>query len=217
MRGVDPARALIPMLLVLFLYATVSAPQQKKPPARSGWIFHQARSEMTDSPVLTLELPASNVVQGRYRSYRPRLFIRCREGTLDTFVDVGMPADSTANSLGTLISPVRVRLDAGKAGSEWWAPGALATLFAAGVDDALSGEKYPGRLARAASFLFEFTPARGSPQVARFDLRGLGAVVGRVSRACGYDFAEDHGIWKFDEKVQEAALAAYKKPRPPQK
>jgi hypothetical protein len=79
---------------------------------------------------------------------------------------------------------VRTRLDDANARTEYWYESTdHKALFAA--RDSIEFAK---ELTGANMFAFQFTPFDGSPQAARFDLRGLGVHLHKLAEACGWAY-----------------------------
>jgi hypothetical protein len=80
---------------------------------------------------------------------------------------------------------VRTRLDEAPASTEpYWSESTdHKALFTQGESVGFSK-----KLAETQTFTFEFTPFDGSPEVARFDLRGLDVHLHKLAEACGWAY-----------------------------
>lgn len=142
------------------------------------WMIREGRSSMDDSPQVTLSLIAENEVQGWLQSQFPVLYVRCKEGRIDTFIETGL---STNPELGRYDEyTVRLRFDNGKPIIQRWSESTdNKALFA---PNGLSAARM---IAKADRMLFEFTPFNARPAIAEFKVAGLASKLDKVTAACG--------------------------------
>jgi type VI secretion system protein VasI len=154
------------------------------PVALQGWTRTEGKSQMDDSPTVTLRLLAQTEAQGFLKTTRPSLIIRCKERRTDLYVVTGLSANPEVGLFES--HSIRYRIDQDPAVPQTW--------DAATSDDALFAP-VPIELARQISkgktFLFEFTPFRSSPVIARFNVTGLERQLGRVAEACDWKAYDD--------------------------
>lgn len=175
------------LLLSAILLAAAQPPRSK--PVGPKWRISRSKSPMEDSQTVVLSLPAENLVRGWLKSYRPALFIRCQEGETDAYVDLGMSPNPT---LGLYWEhPVRLRFDDLEPHEETWKESTSGdALFSP------NAVEFADRLAHSRRLLFEFTPYRSSPAIARFDVPGLAPHLVHVARACGWYFQHRDKAWE---------------------
>jgi Type VI secretion system VasI, EvfG, VC_A0118 len=150
--------------------------------AQDKWQVKEDRSPMDDSKTVMLILDSDDLVHGPLESRKPSLIVRCKEGKTDVYVMTGMPTKIEEDFDGgpSENHTVRTRFDAGEPAIDhfWRESTDHKALFV------LDGVDYARQLAAVGTFTFEFTPFDGSPQVARFDLRGLNTHLGQIASAC---------------------------------
>jgi len=163
------------------------AAESAPPPPADKWQISESRSEMDDSKTVVLALDAEGQIQGPLGAVRPSLIIRCEEKRTSIYVVTGMAASVEEDSEGGSrdYHTVRTRLDDAPASTEpYWSEStdhkALFTQY--------ESIGFAKKLAEAQTFTFQFTPFDGSPQVARFDLRGLDVRLHKVAEACGWAY-----------------------------
>ena len=167
-------------------------------PSPHGWQVRVERSPMDDSKTVVLSLESEGLIQGPLGAVRPDLILRCKEGKTAVYVLTGMAASVDRDFDDTHLDShrVRTRIDDGAASYQQWGESTdHKALFADdSVYDAVGRvHSYSGgaillarQLREAQTFTFEFTPFDGSPQVARFDIRGLDAHLPKLAEACGW-------------------------------
>lgn len=155
----------------------------------SKWHVTEQQSPMDDSKTAVLMLDSDDQIQGPLGTVRPSLIVRCKEKSTDVYVTTGMAASIEHDFEGgpSDYHTVRIRLDDGPAKSARWSESTdQHALFADyGREDIVEFAK---EIAAAETLTFEFTPFDGSPQVARFDLRGLDIRLHKVAEACGWAY-----------------------------
>jgi hypothetical protein len=145
-------------------------------PVGGKWVLTEDTSSFDDSKIVILELEADGDISGPVGSYRPFLLIRCQEGTIETYIGVGMQPDVEGISD---TATVRLRFDTEEA----------QTLQA---EKSTSGEALflePAEalietMLGADKLVFQFTPFSAAPAEMTFDLRGLGNVIEPLRAAC---------------------------------
>src|SRR5262245_21235576 len=80
------------------------------------WTKSIEKSQMDDSRIVLLMLPAVNAIDGLLKVERPELAIRCKENKTDVYVRLKLPPNP---ELGDGIT-VRVRLGQDQAQSQRW-------------------------------------------------------------------------------------------------
>jgi type VI secretion system protein VasI len=185
------------VLLGLFL-STFKPTTTASPPSTLGWNMKIGRSPMNDSTTVVLSLESEEVIRGPLGVARPQLILRCKEGKTAVYVVTRMAAsvDRDLDDIRLDSHKVRIRLDEGAPSYQVWGESTdHEALFADdNVYDAVGAvHSYSGgaillarQLRQAQTFTFEFTPFNGSPQVARFDIRGLDAHLPKLAEACGW-------------------------------
>jgi len=152
--------------------------------ATDKWHVTEDHSPMDDSRIVVLSLESDDVIQGPVGSKKPKLVVRCKEGKTQVYVVTGMAATVEEASEGgpSAGHTVRLRIDQNSPQTAtWWESTSDSALF--NEDDAIAFAK---QLAQANLFTFQFTPFDANPAIARFDLRGLNAHLGKVADACGW-------------------------------
>jgi hypothetical protein len=156
------------------------------------WHVTEKQSPMDDSKTVVLAVDSDDEVQGPLGKVRPSLILRCQEKKTDIYVTTGMAANVEADGEHV----VGIRLDDGAARHENWSESTdHAALFASDIiwndhEPTFHGGRieFAKKLAAASQLTFQFTPFDGSPQTARFDLRGLDTHVHDVAEACGWAY-----------------------------
>lgn len=180
---------LLGMILSAFGPTSPSTPKQ-------GWTESIGRSPMDGSNTVVLSLNSEDLIQGPIGSVKPTLIVRCQEKKTDVYVVTGMAARIEEDGGGLSdYHKVRIRIDDGVASSESWTEATdHKALFAPDQIYDLNEHyelkewriAFARKLARATTLIFEFTPFDGSPQTARFDLRGLDTHLDKVAEACNW-------------------------------
>jgi type VI secretion system protein VasI len=173
------------------------------------WHVTKGKSPMDDSKTVVLSLDSDNEVQGPLEAVRPALIVRCQEKKTQVYVVTGMAATVETDIDGGPRDSHKVglRLDDRPATYDSWGESTDHKALFAG--DLIWGEQwdsligmnapkvvaYSGgvvelakKLTGASTLTFQFTPFDGSPQTARFDLRGLDAHLHDVAEACGWAY-----------------------------
>jgi hypothetical protein len=193
----DPKKIIGAMLggaVILWLIGTIASNQRRSeaaetipPPAPDKWQTSESHSQMDDSKTVVLALDSEDQIQGPLGAVRPSLIIRCEEKRTSVYVVTGMAARVEEDIEGGPrdFHTVRTRLDDAPASTEpYWSEStdhkALFTQY--------ESVGFAKKLAEAQTFTFQFTPFDGSPQVARFDLRGLDVHLHKVAEACGWAY-----------------------------
>jgi hypothetical protein len=163
-----------------------AAPQVVQASPTDKWHVTDEKSPMDDSKTVILALDSEGEVDGPLGAVRPKLMIRCQEGKTESYVVTGMAANIEESSDGgpSEYHTVRVRFDD--------APPQQFGLWSEATDhQALfigNGQALAKELSKANAFTFQFTPFDGSPQMARFDVRGLDPHLHKVAEACGWAY-----------------------------
>ena len=147
--------------------------------AAGKWRVIEDKSAFDDTKTVTLVLDANERINGPVKSFLPRLIVRCRERDTAVFVGTGMPASV---EYGTETHGVRLRIDDGKTTTDAWSESTSNdSLFAP------QGMVLLRQLVSGKHLAFEFTPFDAPPQVAQFDIDGLGPMLAGAKDACGWD------------------------------
>ncbi len=197
----------VAVLWVIGLLSSRSAKREATPTVQASqidkWRVTEEKSPMDDSQTVVLTLDSVDQMQGPLGSVRPSLVVRCKEKETAVYVVTGMAANVETDIDGgpTDYRTVRIRLDDGPAESyrSWKESTDHKALFASetvdgGIDSSPSTwqhhpvSEFAKKLAGASTLTFQFTPFDGSPQVARFDLRGLDVHLHKVAEACGWAY-----------------------------
>jgi hypothetical protein len=143
----------------------------------AGWQVDSTRSEMDDSPLVSLRLEAQNEIPTPIEYKRPVLVIRCREHATNLYVLTYSAAQVDYGNYNG--ATVRLRIDNGKAFTQSWSESTANDALFAPAPVALARQ-----LARADTFRFQFTPFSAATQTVTFPVAGLADKLGRVSSAC---------------------------------
>lgn len=180
--------------IILWLVGTMAsnlhrsqAAESTPPPPPDKWQTSESHSQMDDSKTVVLALDSEDKIQGPLGPVRPSLIVRCEEKRTSVYVVTGMAARVEEDIEGGPrdFHTVRTRLDDAPASTEpYWSEStdhkALFTQY--------ESVEFAKKLAETQTFTFQFTPFDGSPQVARFDLRGLDVHLHKVAEACGWSY-----------------------------
>lgn len=172
----------------------VASTPELGPIASDKWHLTESRSPMDDSKTVVLSLDSEDLIRGPIGPVKPTLIVRCQEMKTTVYVITGMAAriETDVDGGPSDYHKVRVRIDDGVASSESWTEATDHRALFAGDEiydiNALKGWRiaFAKKLAGATTLIFEFTPFDGSPQTARFDLRGLDTHLGKVAEACNW-------------------------------
>ncbi|MGB7590792.1 MAG: zinc-ribbon domain-containing protein [Terriglobia bacterium] len=175
---------------------TVSAPPPASPADK--WRVTEGRSPMDDSKEVYVMLDAENQIEGPLGMLTPSLIVRCKEKKTDVYVVTGMAASIEEDYDGGPKDShtARIRLDDNPPQQgEWGESTDHKALFAEDWVSGLGAEvvstsrtDFAKKIASANTLTFEFTPFDSSPQVARFDVRGLSVHLPKVAEACGWTY-----------------------------
>ena len=176
---------------------------------QAKWKISTGKSPMDDSKTVVLALDSDDEIQGPLGAVRPSLVVRCQENKTQVYVVTGMAATLEEASDGgpSNSHKVGLRLDDGPASYHSWSESTdHKALFASDLIwgehwDSVIGMNAPTvvaysggvvefakKLVGASTLTFQFTPFDGSPQVARFDLRGLDVHLHKLAEACGWAY-----------------------------
>src|SRR2546422_783549 len=163
----------------LLLASSAYAQRATRPASTDPWEV----TELTNRPSLTLELPALNTVRaaGAARAaafeVRPVLIVRCQDRELDVFVAAGSFLESDDN----VMTPVRMQW-----GSE--APPPAERRGRRSTDSTSAFAPDPRAVLRQLvshpDLRLEIRPSGKSPQLIRFNARGLERHMAQVDAAC---------------------------------
>ena len=177
---------------VILLFVTLNLVSHRlraaqEPPAtpQEKWKISIGRSPMDDSRTVVLTLDSEDQIQGLLGAVKPSLIVRCKEKKTDVYVATGMAASIEEDFDGGPAEhhTVKTRLDNAPAIAWYWYESTdHKALFSGG------GPEFAKELTRADTLTFQFTPFDGSPQVARFDIRGLDPHLHKVAEACGWAY-----------------------------
>jgi Type VI secretion system VasI, EvfG, VC_A0118 len=150
--------------------------------AADGWILHESRNKMDNTPELFLSKSGSEGAN---------LIIRCSEHKTEAFVNTDAIVDN---------DNVRIRLDASAPLRQQWSKSTDGqALFA---PDAIN---FARDLAKSHTFLFEFTPFEKRDRTVNFDVSGLDSMLLKVSDMCGWDAVDKI---RAKARAADAALRA---------
>ncbi|MGA9772260.1 MAG: hypothetical protein WBV94_24725 [Blastocatellia bacterium] len=146
------------------------------PVEKVKWTGWAGTSEMDSSPSYTLSLKADNSIEGwPNKKVTPILIIRCKERSIDLYVQTGMAATVEYGGGNT----VRIRLDDKQPITQKWVEST--------DNEALFSQRameIARKISQAKTMLFEFTPFNSTTVIAQFDVRGLSDLLGKVESAC---------------------------------
>ena len=149
-------------------------------PFTGKWQTYTTKSEFDGSTTVILFLDAESYVEGWLTTTLPTLNLRCQEGKIDSYVNIGMQADVKYGLDDN--ATVRIRFDQNQA-------------FELTVSESTDGEAlffynpYGMILAMLQSqeMVLGFTPFNAGPAVAKFDLRWLNNVIEPLKRSCNWN------------------------------
>ncbi|MGM0422336.1 MAG: type VI secretion system-associated protein TagO [Pseudomonadota bacterium] len=160
-----------------------SPPANRQPrPAPSPWQKHTDISPIDDSKNVTLSNEAESKVQyDGYRSYRPVLFVRCKENKTDVIVSVDKMIDPIRDSNFNEYAVAELRLDKKKAQK---------MRFSISTD----GDSYFFRnpipyikkMMDSDTLVMRYQPYRDNNYTITFDLTGLGDEITELREACNW-------------------------------
>jgi hypothetical protein len=155
--------------------AETSGTTQVGPPIK--WFYSINTSRLDDTPGAIARLEAEDEITGWLnQKHTPELFVRCKEGEIDVYINVGMAATV---EYGYGSHTVRLRLDDARPFRERWSQSTdNEALFAP------RAASLARKIAAARTLLFEFTPFNASPQTVEFDVQGLDKFLPGIEAAC---------------------------------
>src|SRR3989475_12105304 len=163
-------------IATLLLASSAYAQRATRPASTDPWEV----TELTNRPSLTLELPALNTVlaaRAALFEVRPVLLVRCQDRELDVFVAAGSVLESDDN----VMTPVRIQW-----GSEALPP--AERRWSRSTDSTSAFAPDPRALLRQLvshpDLRLEIRPSGKSPQLIRFNARGLERHMAQVDAAC---------------------------------
>ena len=158
-------------LAMLLLASSAQGQRTTARPSTDPWEI----TEQTNQPSLTLELSALNTVSRDRFRVRPLLVVRCQERALEVFVSTG----SVLEADDSMMTPVRV---------QWGTAAPEQTRWSRSTDSMSAFAPSPRALLRQLEsnpdLRVEIRPSGGSPQVIRFNVRGLDRHMPQVDVAC---------------------------------
>ena len=150
-------------------------------PFTGKWEVSTQKSEFDGTTSVFLTLKAENDVQIWLTTYHPTLILRCQEGKIETYVDIGTPTELEAGREPEHAT-VRIRFDQNQA---------FEIVASASTDqDALfflAAEQMIIAMLNSREMVFGFTPFNADPVVTKFDLRGLTNVIEPLKTNCNWD------------------------------
>src|SRR6266446_2891103 len=161
-------------IVTLLLASSASAQRATRPATTDPWEV----TELTNRPSLTLELPALNTVRAARAAafeVRPVLVVRCQDRELDVFLSTGSVLDSDDN----VMTPVRIQWGSGAPAESRWSRSTDSTSAFAPDPRALLRQ-----LVSHPDLRLEIRPSGKSPQLIRFNARGLERHMAQVNAAC---------------------------------
>jgi hypothetical protein len=191
----DLVITVVTLSAIVLMAGRVSAQEHAKPAVQDKWRVSEERSQMDNKKTVSLMLDSENLIQGHWGTTRPSLVVRCKdEMKTDVYVVTGTPTEIEPD---TDYHSVREKLDNGAVqySHSWLESTDHRALFYNDpsidnidpfADDYVADPslQFAKNIAKASTLLFEFTPFEGSPQVARFDVRGLNAHLGKIAQLC---------------------------------
>lgn len=143
---------------------------------KGKWETTFSTSPFDDSETVVVKLNADKKIKGFLDSYLPKLFFRCKEGSLEIYINVGVQQDVEYDSDK---STVRLRFDdeenfTTKMGHS---KNGEALFFQNSKDILLTMVKHK-------KMIFEFTPFNASPTITSFDLEYLREKIQPLIKVC---------------------------------
>jgi len=158
-------------IATLLLASSASAQRATRPATTDPWEV----TELTNRPSLTLELPALTTVRAAAFEVRPVLLVRCQDRELDVFVSTGSVLESDDN----VMTPVRIQWGSAPPAESRWSRSTDSTSAFAPDPLALLRQ-----LVSNPDLRIEIRPSGKSPQLIRFNARGLERHMSQVDAAC---------------------------------
>lgn len=176
-----------PVLLVASTQATTiaAAPASSGKPPSGGWTVEKSTSAMDDTTTVIVSRSAQSQINGwPRRVVTPVLALRCKEGSVDAFVQTGMPPAVEYGS--TTKATMQLRFDTGAAVA-WKAERSTdgKALFLEEPKDFIR------RVSTSQRLLLRFTPFNSAPQETSFLLDGLGEPLRALETACRWNAADE--------------------------
>ena len=143
------------------------------------WIIELDQSEFDDSQTVVLGVEADKPIEGWLTFSRPTLIIRCKEGDIETYVNLGLSPDVERDYNK---ATVRVRFDNTEAIE-------LKTSLSTDGDSVFFQEpkEMIYMMLNFDKMIFGFTPFNAPPVTTSFDLHGLSDVIEPLMTSCNWD------------------------------
>jgi hypothetical protein len=149
-------------------------------PATGKWRASTEESEFDNSTTVVLALDAEDYIQGWLDTTRPKLILRCKEGKIDVYVNVGTQSNVEYGLYDA--ATVRVRFDQNQA---------VELIANESTDgEALFFQDPYGMIIamlQSRQMIFGFTPFNADPVTTTFDLRGLSNVIPPLKMSCNWN------------------------------
>jgi type VI secretion system protein VasI len=147
-------------------------------PAAGKWHKVENKNAFDDSKTVSFLVDAEGAIDGPVTSKVPTLIVRCKEDIPEAYISTGMAASVEE---GTDDHHVRLRFDSEAPTVEAWAESTNnEALFAP------HSVEFIKQLVGAKKLAFGFTPFDANPQVAIFDVEGLGHLLAGQD-VCAWD------------------------------
>jgi type VI secretion system protein VasI len=170
-----------PPLTISAQKPTIAPTKASTPKPFTGkWQTYTKKSEFDGSTTVILGLEAENYVEGWLTTTLPILNLRCKEGKIDTYVNIGMQADVEYGLYDK--ATVRVRFDQNQAFEM--------TASESTTGEALFFQDPDGMIMwmlQSREMVLGFTPFNADPVVATFDLLGLTNVIEPLKQSCNWN------------------------------
>lgn len=153
-----------------------TTPPNTPTPEPSKWRVSTSRSSFDDSLTIMAYVDANAIVDYQYRSYRPKLYVRCMEHRFSVYIDTDIGTDYDINAGGSI---VRARFDRN-------APvifyGDSSTDYS--VVFIRQARTFANAVMQHKTLLVGYTPYVELPVEATFDLRGAQTALPPILKAC---------------------------------
>jgi len=143
---------------------------------KEKWKTTFTQSSFDDSQTVIVSLKAENKIKGFFESYLPKLIFRCKEGSIDIYMNVGMQQDVEYDFEK---STVRIRYDKD--------PAFQTKMGHSTSGDALffnNSNEVLVEMVKHKTMVFGFTPFSASPVQTSFDLIQLREKIQPLLNAC---------------------------------
>jgi len=132
---------------------------------------------MDDSKTIIYSIEANNEIHGWLARKTPLLLVRCKERSLDAYIDVGMSSSVESGDLNR--HTVQIRFDDGPAKREMWSESSdNEALFAP------NPRSFAKAIASTDRLRIGFTPFNADPVIVEFSTEGFAGPLKELTDTC---------------------------------